>query len=119
MAVLDQIIKSRPTAAQKNDHVETQQIPTTKGKKIFHRILGMLINEAADTLYHGVASAQDIDLAMTKGVNYPKGLLRWADEWGIKNVVNEMNSLKNFYEEDRYRISPQLKKMLEKNEKFF
>jgi 3-hydroxybutyryl-CoA dehydrogenase len=69
----------------------------------------MLINEAADTLYLGVASANDIDLAMTKGVNYPKGLLKWANDFGIPNVLKELNALKDFYEEDRYRISPLLK----------
>lgn len=80
------------------------------GRQIFTRILIMLINEAADTLYLGVASAKDIDLAMTKGVNYPKGLLLWADELGIDKVVQQLHGLKDFYEEDRYRISPELKK---------
>ena len=79
------------------------------GKKIFLRIISMLINEAADALYLNIASKDDIDLAMMKGVNYPKGLLKWADEIGIGNVVNELNSLREFYEEDRYRISPALK----------
>jgi 3-hydroxybutyryl-CoA dehydrogenase len=79
------------------------------GTQIFKRILVMLINEAADTLYLGVASANDIDLAMTKGVNYPKGLLKWANDFGIPNVLKELNALKDFYEEDRYRISPLLK----------
>lgn len=89
------------------------------GNLIFKRILVMLINEAADTLYLNIASAADIDLAMTKGVNYPKGLLKWADELGIENVVNELNALKDFYEEDRYRISPILKKMLKENKTFY
>nr|GFB98889.1 3-ketoacyl-CoA thiolase 2, peroxisomal-like [Tanacetum cinerariifolium] len=40
----------------------------------------MLINEAAEALYLRVASAEDLELAMTTGVNYPKGLLAWADE---------------------------------------
>jgi len=79
------------------------------GQQIFTRILIMLINEAADTLYLKVASASDIDLAMTKGVNYPKGLLKWADELGIENVVKQLTALKDFYEEDRYRISPLIK----------
>jgi 3-hydroxybutyryl-CoA dehydrogenase len=83
------------------------------GKKILMRILVMLINEAADTLYLQVATAADIDLAMTKGVNYPKGLLRWADEIGIKNVVRELTTLKDFYEEDRYRISPLLRQLIQ------
>ena len=56
-----------------------------------------------------MASREDIDLAMTKGVNYPKGLLAWADELGINLIVKELTALKDFYEEDRYRISPLLK----------
>ncbi|MDP1802470.1 MAG: 3-hydroxyacyl-CoA dehydrogenase NAD-binding domain-containing protein [Bacteroidota bacterium] len=79
------------------------------GKTIVKRILFMLINEAADTLYLKIASRDDIDLAMTKGVNYPKGLLKWADELGINLIVQELTALKGFYEEDRYRISPLLK----------
>lgn len=89
------------------------------GKLIVSRILVMLINEAADTLYLKIANAADIDLAMTKGVNYPKGLLKWADEYGIPNVVKELNGLKEFYEEDRYRISPMLKQKFLTKTTFF
>jgi 3-hydroxybutyryl-CoA dehydrogenase len=46
---------------------------------------------------------------MTKGVNYPKGLLKWADELGVNLIVKELTGLKDFYEEDRYRVSPLLK----------
>ena len=31
---------------------------------------------------------------MTKGVNYPKGLLAWADEIGIENVLNNWKTYK-------------------------
>jgi 3-hydroxybutyryl-CoA dehydrogenase len=55
---------------------------------------------------------EDIDLAMTKGVNYPKGLLKWADELGLTRVADTLKYLQNFYEEDRYRLSPLLKKHL-------
>jgi 3-hydroxybutyryl-CoA dehydrogenase len=89
------------------------------GKLIVSRILVMLMNEAADALYLKVADAKDIDLAMTKGVNYPKGLLAWADEFGIGNVIKELNALKEFYEEDRYRISPMLKQKFLTKTKFF
>lgn len=91
----------------------------THGELILKRILAMLINEAADTLYLGIASKQDIDLAMTKGVNYPKGLLKWADEVGLSTVVEQLNELKDLYEEDRYRISPILKKMLKSGQTFY
>lgn len=83
----------------------------TLGKLVFNRVLAMLINEAADTLYLQIASKEDIDLAMTKGVNYPKGLLKWADEIGLKNVLKTMQDLYDLYQEDRYRPSVQLKKM--------
>ena len=76
---------------------------------IFNRIIIMLFNEAADALYWKIASAEDIDTAMLKGVNYPKGLLAWAQEFGIQNIVNQIDTLYETYHEDRYRCSPQLR----------
>jgi 3-hydroxybutyryl-CoA dehydrogenase len=89
------------------------------GKYIFDRVLVMLINDAADALFLNIASAKDIDNAMTKGVNYPKGLLAWADEIGIGNCVSMLDNLYNEYHEDRYRCSPILRKMNAENKKFF
>jgi len=86
---------------------------------IFNRVLVMLINEAADALFWNVASAEDIDKAMTKGVNYPKGLLSWADKKGIDWCVNKLDKLYNEYREDRYRCSPLLRRMEQENKKFF
>lgn len=86
---------------------------------IYHRILAMLINEAADALYWKIANRDDIELAMTKGVNYPKGLLKWADEVGIEHVVQRMDSLYVEYLEDRYRCSPLLRKMAREDRKFY
>ena len=89
------------------------------GQVIFERILVMLINEAADALFLNIASAEDIDSAMTKGVNYPKGLLLWADEKSIAWCVEKLDELYNEYHEDRYRCSPLLRKMNAENETFF
>ncbi len=89
------------------------------GQAILERILVMLINEAADALHLGIASAKDIDLAMTKGVNYPKGLLAWADELGLDFVLNRLDALYNDYREDRYRASVLLRRMVAANKKFF
>ncbi len=102
----------------------SQNLPEPKkdyelGKKILFRILSMLINEAADAVFLNIASKKDIDLAMTKGVNYPKGLLSWADEIGIKKVFNQLDELYNEYSEDRYRPSPILKRMIKNNQTFF
>jgi 3-hydroxybutyryl-CoA dehydrogenase len=86
---------------------------------IFDRVIVMLINEAADAFYYQIASENDIDLAMTKGVNYPKGLLLWANELGIINVVNKIDKLYNTYHDDRYRTSVLLRKFANENKLFF
>jgi 3-hydroxybutyryl-CoA dehydrogenase len=92
---------------------------TILAKSIFERVIVMLINEAADTLFLKIASAKDIDNAMTKGVNYPKGLLAWADELGINWCVEKLDELYNEYHEDRYRCSPILRRMAKENKNFF
>ena len=72
----------------------------------------MLINDAFDIVFMQVASRDDIDLAMTKVVNYPKGLLASADEIGLKNVLDQLQTLFEEYGEDRYRPNPLLKRMV-------
>jgi 3-hydroxybutyryl-CoA dehydrogenase len=89
------------------------------GVKIFNRILVMLINEAIDAVFLNVASKEDVDLAMTNGVNYPKGLLKWADEIGLKNVLSQLEELFEEYGEDRYRPNPLLRRMVKNNQHFF
>ena len=89
------------------------------GGQIVWRIVVMLINEAADARYLHIASRDDIDLAMTQGVNYPKGLLQWADEAGISHCVETMDRLYDEYREDRYRCSPLLRKMAKEGRGFY
>lgn len=89
------------------------------GREIRDRILVMLMNEAIDALFLNIASKEDIDLAMTNGVNYPKGLLKWADEMGLENVLEKLETLFHEYGEDRYRPSALLRRMVRNNERFF
>jgi 3-hydroxybutyryl-CoA dehydrogenase len=77
--------------------------------EIFERILVMLINEAMDALYLGIASEEDIELAMIRGVNYPKGLISWGKEKFFAWVVSKIDALYEIYHEDRYRCSPLLR----------
>jgi 3-hydroxybutyryl-CoA dehydrogenase len=81
------------------------------GEEIFFRVLVMLINEAYDALYYKIASREDLELAMTKGVNYPKGLIQWGEEIGLKKVLAKLEELQAYYTEDRYRPSVLLKRM--------
>lgn len=89
------------------------------GKMIFERVLVMLINEAVDSFYLGLATRDDLDTAMTKGVNYPKGLLKWCDEFGAKNAYTILHTLFVEYGEDRYRPCVLLKRMSADNRKFY
>ncbi|MFK7784910.1 MAG: 3-hydroxyacyl-CoA dehydrogenase NAD-binding domain-containing protein [Crocinitomicaceae bacterium] len=89
------------------------------GQQIFERILIMLINEAIDALFLNIASKEAIDLAMTKGVNYPKGLLTWADELGLGVVLSKLQAMYEEYGEDRYRPSPLLRRMVREGKTFF
>lgn len=86
---------------------------------VAERILAMLMNEAADAVFWNVATANDIDVAMRKGVNYPKGMLEWAEEWGIDEVINVLDALRERYGEERYRVSPILRDLASKNKSFF
>lgn len=75
----------------------------------------MLINEAIDAQFLNIASPQDIETAMTKGVNYPKGLLAWAKEIGYKTVLQGLNTLQDRFGDDRYRPSVLLKDLANKS----
>ncbi|NBV92662.1 MAG: 3-hydroxybutyryl-CoA dehydrogenase [Flavobacteriia bacterium] len=80
------------------------------GMEIFNRILSMLVNEAYDAVFMQVASPKDIDLAMVKGVNYPKGLLEWSVAMGPEKILATLETLFLEYGEDRYRPNPLLRK---------
>ncbi len=89
------------------------------GILIFNRILAMLINEAIDAVFMQVGTIDAIDLAMTKGVNYPKGLLKWADEIGLPTVLERLEDLFSTYGEDRYRPNALLRKMVKEEKNFY
>ncbi len=105
------------------DYTEGVEMPKPNedlivAQQIFDRIIAMLINEAFDALFMNVATREDIDLAMTKGVNYPKGLLQWADDLGLDNVLSKLEDLFSEYGEDRYRPNPLLKRMAREKHSF-
>ncbi len=80
------------------------------GERIVDRTLAMLVNEAVDAVLMRVASPADIDLAMTKGVNYPKGLIAWGEEIGFEVILDRLDGLHSEYGEDRYRPSALLRR---------
>lgn len=84
-------------------------------ESIFNRIISMLINEAVEAKRLGIANDEDIELAMQKGVNYPKGLLQWGFDIGYGKISETLQKLYEEYQEERYRQSPLLRKLIMKN----
>jgi 3-hydroxybutyryl-CoA dehydrogenase len=80
------------------------------GREIVDRTLALLVNAAVDAVYMHVASPTDIETAMTRGVNFPKGLLAWGDEIGPATVLGRLEALQDEYGEDRYRACPLLRR---------
>ncbi|NNC83234.1 MAG: 3-hydroxybutyryl-CoA dehydrogenase [Flavobacteriales bacterium] len=106
------------------DYSESNSLPRPKtdetlGKEIVDRIVALLIDEAADAVMYGIASKEDVETAMTKGVNYPKGLLAWADEIGISTVVERLDTLFDHYHDPRYRCCGLLRMMAKDKKTFY
>jgi 3-hydroxybutyryl-CoA dehydrogenase len=78
---------------------------------VLGRIVCQVINEAAFTLGEGVGSAQDIDAGMVHGLNYPRGILAWADAIGLDHVLSVLDALALERGEERYRVAPRLRQL--------
>lgn len=82
-------------------------------EEILLRVLVMLINEAVEYVHLGLATASDVELAMTKGVNYPQGLLAWGDTLGPARVLARLDALYRDTGDMRYRASVSLRRVVE------
>ena len=97
-----------------NPVIEPRDLP-----EVSDRILAMLINEAADAVFWGIGTPEDVDRAMVRGVNYPRGLCAWSDALSPDWTVDRLDALHARYGEDRYRCSPLLRDQVLRGTRFF
>lgn len=72
------------------------------------RTIAMLVNEGADLVRRGAASAEDVDTAMKLGTNYPKGPFEWLADIGADTIVAQLQALDEAFPGGRYRVSSAL-----------
>lgn len=75
------------------------------------QILSPGVNEAAWLIRNGIASREDIDKATVKGMGYPKGILDFADSYGIDKIVTILETRKGKTGLREYEPDPLLKEM--------
>jgi 3-hydroxybutyryl-CoA dehydrogenase len=80
---------------------------------VANRILMPMINEAAFTLYEGIATREDIDTIMKLGMNHPMGPLTLADFIGIDVCVNILDYLHEQFGDPKFRCAPNMRRMVE------
>ncbi len=79
---------------------------------VLGRIVCQVINEAAFALGEGVGSPTDVDAGMVHGLNYPRGILSWADTIGLDHVLSVLLALVDERREERYRPAPALTRLV-------
>jgi 3-hydroxybutyryl-CoA dehydrogenase len=89
---------------------QTQWVGDAPGL-VLGRIVCQLVNECAFALEEGIGTAEDIDLGMVHGLNYPRGPLAWADEIGLDHVAAVIDGLYDEQHDDRYRMAPALRRL--------
>jgi len=95
---------------------KTNEVPLRAGAKFdVLRLIAPAVNEAAWLIERGITTAEEIDIAVLNGLNYPRGLLRTADDIGIDKIVAKLEELYKKYGEERYKPNQVLQQMVKEN----
>lgn len=75
---------------------------------VAQRVVATIVNIGCDIAQQKIASPQDIDLAVTLGLGYPRGPLALGDALGAKTILTILQNIHRVLGDPRYRPSPWL-----------
>ena len=109
---LVEVIAGGNTPAELVEKIKTLSTEIGKTPVVVNKILIPYCNEGVCVLQEGVASAEDIDIAMQLGCNHPMGPLHLGDLIGWDIVLNIMDVLYNETHDSKYRANVLIRKMV-------
>lgn len=70
---------------------------------IAQRVVAMVVNIGCSIAQSRTGAPADIDKAVTLGLNYPNGPLKFADVLGVQNIYRVLATMYRIYGDPRYR----------------
>lgn len=77
---------------------------------VAQRMLAMIVNLAGDIVQQRIASVEDLDEGVRRGLGYPQGPLAWGDSVGAKRVLTILERMAELTGDPRYRPGPWLRR---------
>jgi 3-hydroxyacyl-CoA dehydrogenase/enoyl-CoA hydratase/3-hydroxybutyryl-CoA epimerase len=97
--------------------------PKVSEEDALKRMIYIMINEASNCLEEKVIdSPATVDIGMIMGTGFPPfrgGLLHYADACGTANILKDLERFQKEVNKERFEPSPTLRRLAEKNEKFY
>jgi len=80
------------------------------GGFVTQRVIGAIVNIAADMCQQRVCTPADLETAVQLGLGYPRGPLAMGNLYGPTNMLEVLFNLQTVYGDPRYRPSPWLRR---------
>jgi 3-hydroxybutyryl-CoA dehydrogenase len=77
---------------------------------VAQRVLAMIVNLAGDIVQQGIASVDDLDEGVRRGLGYPQGPLAWGDSVGAARLLTILERMTALTGDPRYRPGPWLRR---------
>ena len=80
---------------------------------VAQRALAMIVNLGCDIAQQGIATVEDINIAVKLGLGYPYGPIEWGDVLGAEKILKTLDRMTAITRDPRYRPSPWLRRRVQ------